>query len=370
MLCMKLFTLGPVEMYPSTKSVRFSDIPYFRTQEFGNVVKDVLSRLSAHIGLNNDGRLIYLASSGTGAMEAVVLNCVNKDDKVLVINGGTFGNRFCELLSVHNIPYSDICLEWNEKLTAKHFELYSGNEYTHLFVNLHETSTGQLYDIDLISSFCKKNKMYLIVDAIGTFMIDDYNMGKHNIDVTIISSQKGLCLSPGMSVIALSNRMIERIFSDISHHLQHPIYYLDFRQYLDNIARGQTPFTPPIFIIYELLDMLNRIESGGGRNAWLETINFRCKSFRGYAKEVGFILPEYPLSNMLTPVVFHDVDAYKVFEILKDKYRLYVCPVGGKLKSKILRISHIGNLTLQDGNNLVEKLLLVTSDLKKGIYDN
>jgi aspartate aminotransferase-like enzyme len=80
---------------------------------------------------------------------------------------------------------------------------------------LHETSTGQLYDIKMISKFCKKNNMYLIVDAISTFLCDEYHMDENDIDVTIISSQKGLCVAPGMSMVAINSRILkERVMNN------------------------------------------------------------------------------------------------------------------------------------------------------------
>lgn len=365
---MKLFTLGPVEMFPSTRMIHEKKFPYFRTEEYGKVVRKTLARLSQHIGLKEDNALIYMACSGTAAMEATVENCVNTHEKILVINGGTFGKRFCELFEYHQIQYESIDLKWNEILKEEHLKPYSDKGFTSLFVNLHETSTGQLYDIELISSFCKRNGMYLIVDAISTFLVDDYDMDRYAIDVTIISSQKGLCLSPGMSMIALSKRMIDKILtppplSPLTHNLKNTFYF-DIKKYLLNITRGQTPFTPPVSIMYELEDILYLIEKKGGKNAWLIDIFEKCQYFRKRAIEYGFEIPSYPLSNMLTPLVFHDINAYSVFEILKDRYKFYVCPVGGELSHKLLRISHIGNTSKEDIDILLDKLSLSVSAVK------
>src|SRR5574344_1026641 len=200
----KLFTIGPVQMYPSTEIVRANGFPHFRTSEYGELVKINLKRLATLIGTKFDDNLIYMSSSGTAAMEATIENCFINKDKVLVINGGSFGHRFCELLKWHNVSYDSVDINWNEALTQKHLEPFEGKKYTALLVNLHETYTGQLYDINLLSTFCKRNNMYLIVDAISTIFADKYEMDKHEIDVTIFSSQKGLCLSPGMSIVAFS----------------------------------------------------------------------------------------------------------------------------------------------------------------------
>lgn len=349
---MKLFTIGPVQMYPGTATVRANGFPHFRTTEFGDIVKANLKTLAKYMNTSTPDGIIYLSASGTGAMEAVVENCVNTDDKALVINGGTFGHRFVELLKYHEIPCDTVDLKWNETLTPAHLSPFENKGYTMLFVNLHETSTGQLYDIAMLSDFAKRNKMMLVVDAISTFLADEYDMEKYGIDVTIISSQKGLCLSPGMSIVAFSRRMIDKIGTVKKTSSK----YFDFKDYLSNITRGQTPYTPPVCVMFELQDMLTMIEREGGLPARLETVKKKADYFRKKAVEKGFVIPDYPLSSLLTPLYFEKLDAEKIIRRLADKYQIYVNPCGGELAHKLFRVSHIGNTTLADIDDLFEKL--------------
>ena len=361
---MKLFTIGPVEMYPSTKTIRNKGIVHFRTDEYSTIAKTTLSKLSDMLSNSVKNSLIYLAASGTAAMEAVVENCTTIKDKALVINGGAFGQRFCDLLKYHNIPFDSINIKWNEALKKEHLFPYENSNYTTLFVNIHETSSGQLYNISMLSDFCKRNNMYLIVDAISSFLADEYNIQKYGIDATIISSQKGLCLSPGMSFVSFSNRMLEKINNNPLPSSK----YFDFKDYLNNITRGQTPYTPPVCIMYELQDMLELIEKEGGYKKRLENVEKKCKYFRTKAIKSGFKIPDYPLSNMLTPIEFDkSINAYEVIQILKNKYRIFVNPCGGELANKLLRVSHIGNTSLEDIDDLLEKLKLSINELNGGI---
>lgn len=357
----KQFIVGPVELYQETRDVYQTDFTYFRTPEFGAMVKTTLAQLSKMIGNKKPNSMIYLTASGTAGMEAVIENCTNKDDKCLVINGGTFGHRFCELLEYHNIDFSSIDLEWNETLTQKHLNPYANKGYTMLFVNLHETSTGQLYDIEMISKFAKENNLLLVVDAISTFLADEFDMNKYGIDATIISSQKGLCLSAGLSFISFSERMLKRVYAKENVSSK----YFDFKDYLKNIERGQTPYTPAVFIMYELQDMLGLIEKEGGLNKRLKFIEEKCKYFRKKALEIGLKIPDYPLSNMLTPVLFENISAYDVIQVLKDKYCIFVNPCGGKLADVLLRVSHIGNTTIADIDDLIEKMQLAINEVKE-----
>ena len=358
---MKLFTIGPVEMYPSTRIIRANGVQHFRTKEYGDMVKDCLGRLQQLLGTNTKDGLIYLASSGTGAMEGVVENCFAERDKVLIINGGAFGHRFCELFAWHKIPYDAIELKWDETLTASHLQPFAGKGYTSLVVNLHETGTGQLYDLKMLSNFCRQNNMYLVVDAISTFLADDYAMDDNGVDVTIFSSQKGLCLSPGMSFVAFSERMKLRVLSLRNE----TSYYFNFKDYLNNIDRGQTPFTPPVCVMYELQDMLNMIDAAGGKDAWIKKVADRAHYFRKRALELGFSMPAFPQSNLLTSLYFQDVSAYDVFVYLKDNYQIYINPCGGELADRLFRVSHIGNTTLADIDDLFTKVQTAVKDIKK-----
>lgn len=357
---MKQFIVGPVEMYPSTKVIRNSEMVYFRTEEYSKIVKDTLDKLASALGTVNNNSIIYMALSGTGAMEAVVENCTTKNDKALVIDGGTFGHRFCQLLEFHKIPYDAIKLDWNETLTEQHLKDYENKGYTTLFVNIHETSSGQLYDIKMLSEFCKRNNMFFIVDAISAFLADEYEMDKYGVDATIISSQKGLCLSPGMSIIAFSQRMIDKI-----NKSSEPVsVYFDFKDYFRNITRGQTPYTPTVCVMYELADMLKLIEKEGGVRARLNTIKEKCDYFRDKISKIGLKIPDYPKSNMLTPVMFEDISASDVIQVLREKYRLFVNPCGGALADKLLRVSHIGNTTKADFDDLAEKMVLAIEEVR------
>lgn len=212
----------------------------------------------------------------------------------------------------------------------------------------------------MISDFCKRNNLMLVVDAISTFLADPYNMEDYNIDLTIISSQKGLCLSPGMSLVSFSGRMLNKI-KELNLSTSK---YFDFKDYLNNIERGQTPYTSPVFIMYELKDMLELIEKEGGINARLAFIKQKAEYFRKKATKLGLVIPDYPLSNAITPLYFSDLDAYSIVDKLKNKYRIFLNPCGGDLSKKILRVSHIGNTTLQDIDDLLEKLLICIDEVR------
>ena len=150
-----------------------------------------------------------------------------------------------------------------------------------------------------------------------------------------------------------------------------PTKYFDFKDYLKNISRGQTPYTPPVLVMYELQDMLNVIDKEGGLNARLSLVKEKAEYFRKNVRELGLTIPNYPLSYALTPLYFDDVDAYEVIQVLKDKYQIFVNPCGGDLAKNLLRVSHIGNTTIEDIDDLLEKLMLSIQEVKSRelVYD-
>lgn len=345
---MRLFTMGPVEMFEEIKQFRAdSSIPYFRTAEFSEIMLDTDKILKKLAGTKDSSQTIYLTASGTAAMEATVVNCFSSKDRLLIINGGTFGQRFVDICNRYNIPHDVLTLKFGEILTENQFSSYEGNKYEGLLINIHETSTGQLYNIKIVSDFCKRNHMYLVVDAIGSFLCDELHMDSSGIDAMICSSQKGFCVEPGMSIVLLSNRIHEEriIHNDINS------LYFDFKIYIENLERGQTPFTPAVGICLELNKSLHYIDKLGIERH-LKNISDVAQDFRKRMNLFPVSIPEYPLSNALTPLYFNEDIAYKIFEILKNKYNIMVNPTGGHLENRLLRVAHIGQITKEDNEML------------------
>jgi len=341
-----LFTIGPVEMFPETLEIGGKEVPYFRNDEFSQVVFSASEGLNRLL-FNKNGEIILLTCSGTGAMEATIMNCFTKEDNLIVIDGGSFGHRFTQICEVHEIPYKAVKLD-NEELTREKIDGVMGDEkFTGLLVNLDETSNGQLYDIDMISEVCKENDLVLVVDAISAFLADEVNMDKHGIDAVILSSQKALSLAPGLSIVALSEKMLKRVDKIDSKSV-----YFDFKDYLKNGERGQTPFTPAVRLIIELEDMVNRLEEKGIDNIINETHELAVY-FRKRIREIGLDYPDYPLSNAVTPVIFPDENAQEVYRKLIDKYGLTVNPSGGDVADTMFRVSHVGNHSTEDFENLI-----------------
>ena len=354
---MKLFTIGPVEMYPEQMEIGAKQVPYFRNQEFSKVSLDIMDMMKTALHADPDSEVILLTCSGTGAMESTVINCFDKDDKVLVIDGGSFGHRFVQLLDLHNIPNCPVVIPRDHALTIDDLNAAAEEGLTALVVNLHETSTGQLYDIKMLSDFCRDRNMLLIVDAISTFLADPLDMTEMGIDAVIVSSQKALALAPGLSVITASPRLLKRV-SEINCQSM----YLDWKSHIENGKRGQTPFTPAVRLFFELQNRLHIILDEGV-DACINQCAESAKAFRARVKDLGLSYPAFPLSNAETPVIFPDgIDAHDVYQKLIDEFGYVVNPSGGDLASRQFRVAHVGNNDVNDFEALADA---IQSVLKK-----
>lgn len=346
------FAVGPVMMDEQTLTLSSEQIPYFRTEEFSAVVKSCEKNLKSLFGAEDSSRVILMTGSGTASMEAAVMNVLSEKDNAIVINGGSFGERFCKICSVHGIPYTAVECEMGKTLTEQQLDMLDGSKYTAFVVNLCETSTGVLYDIDIISRFCKKYNLLLIVDAVSAFLCDEFSMQDSGIDVVITGSQKALALAPGLSIMCFSKRALDRITGNNVKS-----FYFNLKDYLLDGERGQTPFTPAVGIILQLLEKTNRLIENGGIKAANEQANRNAEYFRKSIKDLPFTLFADKPSNSVTALaVQSDVDAYKIFLTLKEKYDIFVCPNGGALKNKVFRVGHMGNLKLSDYDRLVAAL--------------
>lgn len=355
---MKIFTIGPTQMYGRTLDVAGRQVPYFRNQAFSEVVLDC-ERLLARFSFAPDGaRMVLLTASGTGAMEATVMNCFDARDKLLVVDGGSFGHRFAKLCEIHGIPHDAIVLGADEELGSVHLEPFAGSGYTALLINLDETSTGQLYDLEMIARFARENSMLLVVDAISAFLADPIDMAEAGIDALIVSSQKALALAPGISFVMLSPRMIERIDS-----IDCRCMYFDFKDYLANGLRGQTPFTPAVGLVYELQDRLHAIDEAGGVEAEVERVAALASDFRARIVDLPLSVASFRKSNAVTRIMFDEPIAKIMNQRLADEYGFVLNPCGGEFADKALRVAHVGDLSLQDNESLVRAMADLLADL-------
>ena len=349
------FTVGPVMSSEEICAIGAEQVPYFRTPEFSEVMLENERLMLKFAKAGNGSRAVFMTGSGTLSMEAAVMNVFTEQDKVLVIDGGSFGHRFVELLEIHNIPHTVIVPEFGHDITEAQLNQYDGQGYTGFLVNLDETSVGVLYNIQLISDFCKRNSIFLVVDSISSFLCDPFDMNALGVQVMITGSQKALACAPGISIIVLSPEAVARVYANKPRTM-----YLDLKSALKNGERGQTPFTCAVGILRQIHARLMAIETAGGVDAEVQRIASLATYFRNRIKEekLPFEIVSTSLPNAVTPLrTTNGVSANDIFITLKDQYGIWVCPNGGSLKDLVFRVGHIGAITARDYDVLIDAFL-------------
>jgi len=336
-----IFTPGPVKMSEEILNIGAQQTPYFRNSAFSDVTYACENGLLEMVNAPKGSKVIFLAASGTAGMESAVMNLLNQGDNALVVNGGGFGARFVDICATHAIPHTDFKvtntnLSDIEELAPK---LEPSEAYSALVVNAHETSVGHLYDLDAMGAYAKKNDMLYIVDAISMLVTDTLDMQQSSIDVVIASSQKGLALPPGLTMVILAPAALEKIQTVNS-------LYFNYKNYLANGERGQSPYTPAVTIMLQLEARLAQIKKRGGVAQSIASAKEIAEYFRANIKALP--VKEYTpyMPNAMTTLTPTDgKSAMDVVNALEDDYKVMVCPNGGPEREIVFRISHMGEMT-------------------------
>lgn len=345
------FTVGPVMSDEIVCKIGAEQVPYFRTSEFSETMLENEVLVKELANADDSARVVFLTASSTGAMEATVMNVFAPDDKVLVINGGSFGARFVKLCKMHGIPCTEIIVPFGKQIKEEQLEPYRHAGYTGLLVNIHETSTGVYFDMDMLSRFCREEGLVFVVDAVSSFLADEFDMQGSGADVMITGSQKALACPPGISLIVLSAHAIDRIKANHVRSM-----YFDLEDALKNGERGQTPFTPAVGILLQINARLHEIIAHGGAESEIKKTKRIAKHFRNGIKGLPLKITSESMSNAVTPLHPLHMSAFDIFLKIKDEYQMWICPNGGDLADKIFRVGHIGALTIEDNEKLIYAL--------------
>lgn len=338
-----LFTPGPTPIPPDALLAMAQPIDYHRSEDAVALIKDVLEKLKHVFQTEND--VIFLTTSGTGAMDGAVANLLCNGDKVIVIRSGKFGERWAEICGAYGIDVVHIDVRPGDSVAPEiiETELNSHPDAKAVFATLCETSTGALHDIEAIAGITKHTPILLVVDAVSALGADDLQMDNWGVDVVVSCSQKGLMTPPGLAFTALNDRAWEAVQrSDL------PKYYLDFRKAHESGLKGSVPYTPAITLLIALQIALNLICDEGIGN----TITRHSRMALATQKAIQAIgLPIFASSpaNTLTSIRLPDeIDGKAFVKMMRDRYGITYAGGQGELSGKILRIAHLGWMNEND----------------------
>jgi len=330
-------TPGPTPVPPEVLLEMAKPILHHRTPQYQAIFKEVNEGLK-YIFQTSNG-VVSFASSGTGAMEASVVNLLSKGDKIIVVRGGKFGERFGEIASAYGVEVIPIDVEWGHALKPSVVKeaLDKNEEVRAVFISLCETSTGTVYDIKAIAEVVKKTDAVLVVDAISGLGADDIQTDKWGVDIVVSGSQKGLMVPPGLAFCSISQKAQKLIETSTL-----PKYYFDLKKAKKSLDKDDTPFTPAVSLMIGLREALRIIkeETLAGvlkRHATL------ANATREAVKAMGLELFSKSPSNAVTAVKVPDgIDGQKLVKSLRDVHGVSIAGGQAAVKGKIFRIAHLG----------------------------
>lgn len=318
-------------------------IPYMRTAQFSALVKASEQMFLKLIGCTN-GRVLFYTASGTGAMDAVVSNFVATHGKAFVIAGGAFGRRWHELCTYYGCESDVFEVPFARDIDYAALEVALDKSRPSVFLcQQHETSTGQLFDLEKIGRLCRDRNIFLVVDAISSFLSDPLNMDAMGIDLCITSSQKGLNIPPGLSFVVLSERALAEPFA-------HGSYYFDFEENLKNLERGQTPYSPATTLFLQLHARLEMLVAKGVDQV-IRDVHEKAIYFRALCAKQQWEVPAEVPSNCITGFFVHRNADSLFTELMKQG--IYIMPGG---TPHYFRVSHLGVQSWADLDELAARI--------------
>lgn len=326
-----------------------------RGPEFFELITEATAGLKQVFMTQND--LFILTASGTGGLESLIVNSLSPGDRVLSATAGSFGDRFCEMATAYGADVQRLDFEWGEAVDPDEVRRALNDDpgIKAVLVTHNETSTGVTHPLPEISHVVKGefNKL-LLVDAVSSLGCIPLPVDGWNCDMVATASQKGFMIPPGLSFVSVSQAAWEA-----EAEARMPRFYFDLRAAKSYLERGQTPFTPNVALLYGLQLALDKLLEEG-----MESVYERHASIAEFTrqgvKRLGLELlaqDETFASNTVTAIkIPEEVDGSGLMSLTRTEENVVLAGGQGKLTGKIFRIGHLGHVTQDDIQEVLDAL--------------
>jgi len=355
-----LFAPGPSPIPPKVLLAMAEPIIHHRAPAYIKVLEEVREGLKYLFQTKNE--VLLFTSSGTGAMEGAVTNTLCAGDKVLVVQGGKFGERWANICKGYGVHAKIIHVEWGRavdpEMIKKALEVEPAIKA--VFIQASETSTGVRHPVKEIADLVKNyENTILVVDAITGIGVFNLPTDEWNLDVVVGGSQKALMLPPGLAFAALTDKAWRFIEKSTL-----PKFYFDFKKELKNIKDNQSAYTPAVSLVIGLREVLRMIKEEGLEKVFARTARM-AKATREAMKALGLQLfaPDSPSDAVTAVVAPPGVDGQKVVKVLREKHNITIAGGQDQAKGKIFRIAHFGYMDTYDIVTVVAAVELTLKEL-------
>ncbi|MDR1243142.1 MAG: alanine--glyoxylate aminotransferase family protein [Deltaproteobacteria bacterium] len=335
---MRLLTPGPTPLPERVRLALSKDMLHHRKGAFKSVMAEIQRKARVLFGTGQD--VLTLASSGTGAMVAAMQGMFAPGEKVLVIEGGKFGERWTEIARSHGIIPLPLKVPAGQGADPEKVKkiLQADADIHGVFVQLCETSTGVQHPVAEIAAITSKTPALLVVDGISGLGITPCPMDDWGLDALLTGSQKGLMLPPGLALLALSERAWEKAAAITTGN-----YYFNLPEERKNIRKNQTHFTPAIGLLLGLDESLNLFMEAGMDNIFRKQWAL-CRMARAGVEAMGLSLfaAQHPAWGVTSVSLPPRIPASQVLDIAANSFNVILAAGQGDYKERIVRIGHMG----------------------------
>jgi aspartate aminotransferase-like enzyme len=327
-----------------------------RGPQFAKMLNDATAKLKELFQTKGD--VFLLTGSGTGGLEAAIVNTLSPGDKVLSVSIGVFGERFASIAQQFGAEVIPLKFEWGKAADADAVSqaLKAEPKIKAVLVTHNETSTGVTNDLEAISSVVKQFDKLLLVDAISSLGSINLPVDDWHCDVVVTASQKGWMVPPALAMVSLSPEAWQA-------HAQAkmPRFYWDFTKAKNYLEKGETPWTPAVSVVYGFAVALDMMLAEGLANIIARHARI-AQTARDGIKSLGLPLfaDEKYASNTVTAVAASNgLDPKKMNKILREEHQVILAGGQQKLDGKIFRIGHLGWVSEDDIKEVLSKIKVV-----------
>ena len=350
-----LRTPGPTPVPDDIVEAMSNPMINHRGPEFLEIIFQCTEQLKQVFMTRND--VYILTSSGTGALEAAIVNTLSPGDRVIAASAGSFGDRFMDMAEAFGADVRRLEFEWGEAIDpdAIRQALREEPDAKAVLVTHNETSTGLTHPLEDIARVVKGEfGKLLLVDAVSSLGCIPLPVDGWDCDVVGTASQKGFMIPPGLAFVSMSKAAWEA-----AETATMPKFYFDLSEAHKYLERGQTPFTPNVALLYGLSLALDKLHEEGMENVYERHANI-TKQTRDGIRDLGLELlveDDRLASNTVTAVKMPEgIDGSKLMSLTRTDENVVLAGGQGKLSNKIFRIGHLGYVTPEDIQEVLDSL--------------
>jgi len=345
---------GPTAVPPDVLEAVAHPMVDHRGRRFAELIQRVSTQLKDFFQTKND--VLILSASGTGGMEAAVVNTLSPGDKVLAVSIGAFGDRFASIAETYGAQVMRLSYEWGQAANPEDVAraLAEDRNIKAVLVTHNETSTGVTNPLEEIARVVRDQARLLIVDAVSSLGAIPVETDAWGLDVVVTGSQKGWMVPPGLAFISLSERGWKA-----NESAKMPRFYFDLVRHRELLPKGQTPWTPTVSVFFGLEVALERMAAEGQERIFARHARIG-QMVRNGVKDLGLkplVADERFASNTVTSIKCPEgIEVAVLRRLLEDEYDLVLAGGQGKLSGKIFRIGHLGLVGEEDIRHVLESL--------------